>query len=153
MLHLYQPLPHLDAWPAWLHEATPNEVTSAHFPGLWKSQGCVSCGRGHCQLLLIYSFPPTVEPHLGIALVFVLSFSYTGSGFRTSQTRGSGSHCCVAILHDSHSMSTWGLSKGGLLRVQLLGAQSLQHWTNRSQSRTLVSYLPPVPESAQGSFR
>lgn len=30
---------HLDAWPGLLHEATPNEVTSAHFPGLWKSQG------------------------------------------------------------------------------------------------------------------
>lgn len=30
---------YLNAWPGLLHEATPNEVTSAHFPGLWKSRG------------------------------------------------------------------------------------------------------------------
>lgn len=64
---------------------------------LWRSQGCVSCGRGHCPLLLISFFPTTAERHLGAFLVCVLS-PCTSNGLRGSQAPGSGSHCCVAVL-------------------------------------------------------
>lgn len=95
VLHLCQPLP---IWMPGLHcSMKPLLMRSPLYILLWRSQGCVSCGRGHCPLLLISFFPPTAEPHLGAFLVCVLS-SCTSNGLRGSQAPGSGSHCCVAVL-------------------------------------------------------